>query len=337
VAALAWLVGQLAGLFCLPPVYMLVPQFIRQTQSEWNSPAHLLQMIAIELLYFLPLFCTFYWLVGRWPRAGVVVLLPPIGFSWLLTMEFVPENLTLLIFIFTWLWLAVTVLLLARWVPRRGHGWVLGLAALVIGLLSAFAGQFWVNIPRDGSFVRLMENFLSEFVPTLLPLMAILLLHTLRQRLVAANGRSALRHYRLLFWGIAGFVVSSQIAQRLFLPDDLASFQASVSVSVTAVFLLSLLAIGWGAWCLRRCPPGWHLLAFIVLFPFLLQAETIGGVLAELPVLRLSNPAVAYETVRLGARAAGLIWLVLAAWLQGRTLPPVPKKPVSKTAQIPVH
>jgi len=315
--------------------YMLLPQYIWLAQTESNSTEYLLRMMFAELIYFLPLFCTFYWLVGRWPRAGAAVLLPPIGFSWLLHMEFVPETLTTLIYIFTWAWLAVTVALLARWVPPRRHSWVLGLAALIIGLLSAFAGQFWVNIPRDGSFARLMENFLSEFVPTLLPLVAILLLHTLRRKLVASNGRSALRPYRFLFWGIVGIIGASQIAQRLFLPNDLAMFQASVGVVVTAVFLLSLLGIALGVWRLRRTQSGWLLLTLVALFPLLYQAETISLLLGELPFLTLPNEVILYETVRLGGRAVGLLWLVLAAWLLERTSPPLPQASAGDTAPNP--
>lgn len=312
--------------------YMLLPQYIGLTQTEANSTEHLLQMMFIELIYFLPLFCVFYWLGGRWPQASAVVLLPPIGFSWLLHMEFVPQNLTTLIYVFTWVWLAVTAVLLARWVPPQKQSWILGLAALIIGLISAFAGQFWVNIPRDGSFTRLMENFLSEFVPTLLPLVAILLLHALRRKLVASHGRSALRAYRLLFWGIVGSIGAGQIAQRLFLPNDLAIFQASAGVVVTAVFLLSLLGIGLGIWRLRRTQSGWLLLVLVALFPLLYQAGTISLLLGELPFLTLTNEVVLSETVRLGGRAVGLIWLVLAAWQLEQATPQRPQTSIVDTA-----
>ncbi|MAT99280.1 MAG: hypothetical protein CL608_19250 [Anaerolineaceae bacterium] len=315
--------------------YMLLPQYLGAGHSEWTATERLLRMMLAELIYFLPLFAVFYWLVGRWPWAGAVALLPPIGFSWLLHMEFVPPNLTLLIYSVTWIWLAVIVVLLARWVPRQRQGWILGLAALVIGLLSAFAGQFWVNIPRDGSFTRMAENFLAEFVPTLLPLMAILLLHALRRKLVASNGRSSLRHYRYIFLGIVGLIGSSQLAQRLFLPDDLAMFQANVGVMVTAVFLLSLFGIGLGAWRLRHSQPGGLLLTLVILFPFLYQAETIAVLLGELPILGPPNDYMLYEAVRLGGRAVGLLWLAVAAWLLNRTVPPLPENmPPDEAAPI---
>lgn len=314
----AWSASWL-GFLAFLTFYMLLPQYVVLGPSETNTTGHLLAVMFSELLYFLPLFCVFYWLVGRWPRAGAVVLLAPIGFSWLLHMEFVPANLTTAVFIFTWLWLAVMGVLLGRSVPPRRQGWVLGLAALVIGLLAAYAGQFWVNIPREGSLSRLMENFLAEFVPTLLPLVAILLLHTLRRRLLVGNGRSALRAYRLLFWGIVGVTVASPLVQRFYLPGDLAVFQGSMGVVVTAVLLLSLLGIGWSAWRLGKFRPGWLLLALAALFPVIFHNEALSFLLVELPVMRGTSPYLLYETLRLGGRIAGLIWLGLAAWLLGRT------------------
>jgi hypothetical protein len=171
---------------------------------------------------------------------------------------------------------------------------------------------------------------LAEFVPTLLPLVAILLLHVLRRRLVMGNGRSALRSYRLLFWGIVGLIVASSLVQRLYLPGDLAVFQGSVGVGVTAVLLLSLLGIGWGAWRLRQTQPGWLLLALAVLFPIIFQAEAISFLLVELPILSGTAPHLLYETMRLGGRAVGLVWLGLAAWLLGRK-PPLDEKPSPAT------
>jgi hypothetical protein len=178
---------------------------------------------------------------------------------------------------------------------------------------------------------QLLGNFLSGFVPTLLPLVAILLLHGLRRQVVG-NGRSNLRQYRFLFGGIVGIIFASQIAQRLFLPDDLAMFRADMSLVLTAVFLLSILGMILGSKGLPRSQTGWLLLILLTLFPFLYQAETIGTLLGELPFLGLSNQFVIYETVRLGSRAAGLIWLGLSAWLLWRTPHTVQDKPLSKTA-----
>ena len=305
--------------------YILLSQFISPTQSGITATEYFWRMMFGELLYVLPLFCIFYWLVGRWPQVGAIVLLPPLGFSWLLNMEFVPENITTAIFVFTWLWLAMMVVLFGRKVPQRQHAWGLGVAALVIGLLSAYAGQFWVSFPGDfipangGSLSNVMESFLAAFVPTLLPLVAILLLHTLRRKLLVGNGRSTLRPYRLFFLSMVGFIGLMLIAQRLFLPSDLAAFRSSGGVVLTAVALLSLLGIGWSAWQMGRARPGWLLLLLALLFPFLFQAESIALLLGELPVFVLPNKYLLYETVRLGGRTISLIWLVLAAWLLSRT------------------
>lgn len=320
--------------------YILLPQFISPTQSDMSEVEWLLRLMLSELLYFLPLFCAFYWLVGRWPRVGAVVLLPPIGFSWLLNMEFVPENITTAIFVFTWLWLAVTAVLLGREVPQRQHGWVLGLAAAVIGLLSAYAGQFWVSIRGgffssfEGSMANMMESFLAAFVPTLLPLVAILLLHTLRRKLMMRHGRSALRPYRLFFLSMVGFIGVNLMAQRLFLPNDLAAFRSSVGLAVKAIALLSLLGLSWSAWQMGRTRPGWLLLLLVVLFPFIYQAESITLWLSELPGSVVAIKYLLYETVRLGGRAVGLVWLALAAWLLGRTTPPLPEKSAEDAAQF---
>lgn len=324
------------GLLAYLLFFMVLPTRIGQGQEEWNTTQRLVSMIFAEVLYFLPLFCAFYWLVGRWPGAGAAVLLPPIGFGWFLHMEFVADNLRLPILSFSWLWLAVMVVLVARWAAPRRQSWVLGLAALVIGLLSSYAGQFWVTIPVAGSFARLMENFLSGFVPTLLPLVAILLLHALRRRFViAANGRSALRYYRVLFWSIVALILVSQVAQRLFLPDDLAAFRLGATGVLTAVCLLSLLGIAVSAWRLRRSQPGWLLLTLVILFPFIYQVGALGVLLGELPFFQSLNSVYLYETVRLGGRTVGLFWLGLSAWLLGRRLPSLPDLPTDDTVASP--
>lgn len=354
-----WSVSWL-GFLAFLVFYVVLPQLLLSVQLTWNTPIYLMQMFASELLLPFLLFGVFYWLVGRWPSVGAVVLLPPIGFSWLLHLGAVPQPVTSLIFMLTWGWLAAMVVLMVQPGNGRWQGWLLGLAASVIGLASSLAGQFWRELPlieinnfqigqstASGtgkiamsnaiSMPQLMESFLSGFVPALLPLVAILLLHTLRRRLVKGNGRSALRPYRFLLWSIMGIIGASQITQWFILLDDLAGLQRGISVGVTAVFLLSLLGISLSVWQLRRHQSSWLLLLLVVFFPFLSQMETISILLIESPFGGLSNDFefALYETVRFGGQVMGLIWLGLSFWLLGRFSQPLPEEQAGETIPTP--
>ena len=308
-----------AGLATFIVFYIYLPQLL--FQSTFTS----LVLLPLMLLGI------FYWFVGRWPQTGVIVLLSPIGFTWLLHLEFVPEHAKLIIFLMTWGWLAIVSALMMQLGNGRWNAWFLGLAGLVIGLLSSFAGQYWVSVPRDGSLTRLMENFLSEFVPMLLPLVVILLLHALR-RWAVENGRSALRSYRFLFLGILITFIAARPEVYLFLPDNLMIYQARAAIGQTAVLLLGLLVIVWTGLALRYRdhvpqPDGSEqlglLITLVALFPIIYQAEPISMLLQEIPVIHawaLPNNFAIYETVRLSSRVVGLIWLVLAAWVLSRIL-----------------
>ena len=353
----AWSASWL-GFLAFQIFYLLLPQYIGLAYNEWSSEARMLLTIISYLLVLLPLFCVHYWLVGRWPRAGIVVLLLPIGLSSRFFMEIVPGYIMTRTSILAWIWVAVAVVLLARWGNGRWQVWLLSLAATVVSLGTTWAGQVWRQSPSldVGSFQaeiavgvgmgqlamsdaislpQLVENFLHNFVPTLLPLVAVLLLHALRWSGVMENGRGALQSYRLLFWGVLGVLAIGQVASVLFFPNALAAFQIGQGTITTAVFLMSLLSLGIGAWRLRRSRPGWLLLMLAVSFPFIYHIETSGALIGELPFINFSNDVMFYETVQLGGHALGLLWLVLSAWQLGRTAPLLLREPEENVTPMP--
>ena len=70
-------------------------------------------------------------------------------------------------------------------------------------------------------------------------------------------------------------------------------------------------------------------------FPFIYQVETIGTLIGELPFMQFSNDVMFYDTVRLGGRALGLLWLALTAWQLGRSAPPWSREPENNAALVP--
>ena len=355
--------------------YVFLPQLIVQIQFASGASPSLLQTMIFDIVVLLLPVGVFYWLIGRWPCAGAIALLAPIGFASRLYLGFVPQHVSTLIFVLTWGWLAVVSVMMMRLGNGRWHGWLLGLATLVIGLISLPSAQYLLppdmnlNIAQSTASasgmgqnmmsgtgriamsntdiaVQHWSNFLSNYGGTVLPLVAILLFHALR-RWAVANGRLALRGYRLLLMGTVFVLLPIQTMVHFILPPNSISNLIGASVGLTAVLGLGLLAIGWGSIVLRRSRRSqqlangkqiWLLILLASVIPLVFQMETISMLLLELPSIRawaLPHDLAIYQTVQVVGQSVGLLWFGIAAWLLGQGSPPLPNAPKETAVSAP--
>ncbi len=282
------------------------------------------QMLLSEVGFPLLWLAVLYVLLARWPRAGLVAMLLPFGITWLFYLEFVPESVSLVVMAISWIWLGVIAIVLLRWRHPAWDVWLLYLAGAVTGAVYTMTGHYLTEIQvRSGTLAGVGEDVLKELIPVLIPMVGILLLHTLRQW-SAGNGRYAVHSYRFLLTGI---VLTSIGLQTSLVTVRRSNFlwSSSIIVLFTAVLLLGCLLMGFAVWRFIRQRKqwslplgwlGWLLLSLLLLLPFLsnLRWLTIAYGFQGWQVLRLIN----------------LCWLVVAAWLIGHMRQQIPSMPTPK-------
>jgi len=253
-----------------------------------------------------------YVLLARWPRSGLVAMLPAFGITWLLYLEFVQESVSLVVTAVTWIWLGIVAIVLLRWRHYNWDVWLLYLAGLVTGIIYVFAGHLLTEVPLgDGTFAGMGEDLLSELIPALIPLVGILLLHTLRMW-SQLNGRTAVIGYRLMFAGILLTFIGLQTRLMMVRKHNF-SWPENLEFWSTVVLLLGCLLMvvstglmvknrkKWssaGGWLL------WLLVTLLLLLPFLANARWL-------------SVAYGYGQLWLIRRIMSVMWLVVAAWLIG--------------------
>lgn len=268
-----------------------------------------------------------YVLLARWPRFGLVAALPPLGITWLLYLELVPESVSLTVTAVAWVWLGLVAIVLLRWRYHNWDVWLLYLAGAVVGIVFVFTAHYLTEVPlRDRTFASMGEDVLSELIPALVPLVGILLLLTLR-RWSQVNGRAAVHSYRLLLAGIVLTFVGLQI--RLLMARQLDFlWPENYRLWSTAVLLLGCSLMILGIWLLVRnrkqwLPPvSWLLIGLLSLLPLVANSRWLTVVYGP-------------GSVWLISRLTGIVWLAVAAWLVGaigQQLPPIPAQKQSSAA-----
>ncbi len=291
------------------------------------------QILASEVGFPLLWLAVLYVLLARWPRSGLVAMLPPFGIIWLLYLEFVPENVTLLVMAATWVWLGIIAIVLLRWRRHAWDVWLLYLAGAAAGVVYVYAGHFLTEMPvRSGTLAGMGEDLLAELIPVLVPMVGVLLLHTLRWWSLV-NGRTVMRSYRLFLAGVVLAIIGLQTSLITSVRFNFA-WPETTTFWFTAVLLVGCLLIGAALWLLIRGLrqrsltmgwPLWLLLGLLLLLPWLSNARWMN--------IAFSNQ------VWLAMRLAGLFWLAAAAWLVGhlrQQLPPIPaikQKELAKAVQ----
>ena len=188
----AWSVSWLGFLSFAFLVLFLPGQLFDQLHSG-NSQMQMFQTIMTEVGFALLWLLVLYALLVRWPRSGLVAMLPAFGIAWVLYLEFVPEIVSTAVLVVTWVWLGIVAIILLRWQHHAWDVWLLYLAAIVVGAIYVYTGHFLTEMQvRDGTLPRMSADLLTNLLPALIPLLGVLLLHTLRLW-SRANGRTAVR------------------------------------------------------------------------------------------------------------------------------------------------
>jgi len=299
--AAAWL-----GFLFFTLLLLLLPG---QLTDPLSRPAQMLVgEVGLPLLWLVVL----YVLLARWPRSGLVAMLPAFGITWLLYLEFVPESVTLVLTAMTWVWLGIVAIVLLRWRHHDWDVWLLYLAALVTGIIYIFAGYFLSEVPLgDGTLAGMGEDLLSELIPVLIPLVGILLLHTLRWW-SQMNGGTAVTGFRLMFAGVLLTFIGLQtrltmVRQLNFSsPENLEFWFAAVLLlgCLLLVASVGLLVKNRKQWSLASGWPFWLLIILLLLLPFLANVHWL-------------SVAYGYGQIWLIGRLVSIFWLVAAAWLIG--------------------
>jgi hypothetical protein len=303
-----------------------------QLNDPLSRPA---QMLVSEAGLPLIWMAVLYVLLTRWPRSGLVAMLPAFGITWLLYLEFVPERASLVVAALTWVWLGIVAIMLLRWRHHDWDVWLLYVAAMVTGVIYYFAGHFLSEVPLgDGTVTGTGEDLLSEITPVLIPLVGILLLHTLRW-MSQMNGRTAVISYRLMLAAVLLTFIG--LNTRLMMVRQLDfSWPVYLEFWLTAVLLLGcllqvvsvgLLARNRKQWSLASSWPFWLLIILLQLLPLLAN-------------VRWLSIAYGYGQIWLISRLMSIFWLVAAAWLIGtfrpqllQNLPEEKKSRTSTTVQ----
>lgn len=271
------------------------------------------QMVLSELVFQLLWLAVLYVLLVRWPRSGMLAMLLPFGITWIFYLEFVPEGVQLVVMAVTWVWLGLAAIVLLRWQKQAYDVWLLYVAALVTGLIYVYAGHFLTEIPvRDGTLASMGEHLLSEMIPALIPLVGILLLHTMH-RWSLVNGRVARKSYRILLFGVllaaAGLQFSLMLSSNLNIIWPAASWFVATAVLLCGCLLV---AVGVGLlfknqknWSFSGGRSFWLLIVLLLFLPILVNGRWLNI---------LARSVSAWEVIRLTA----ILWLLLAAWLIGR-------------------
>jgi len=278
-----------------------------------DQPAQMLvSEVGLPLLWMAVL----YVLLTRWPRSGLVAMLPTFGITWLLYLEFVQESVSLVVMAVTWVWLGIVAIVLLRWRHHDWDVWLLYLAAMTTGVIYIFVGHFLTEVPLgDGTFAGMGEDLLSELIPVLIPLAGILLLHTLRW-LSQMNGRTVVIGYRLMLAGVLLTFIG--LNTRLMMSRQLNfSWPGNLAFWFTAVLLLGclllvvsvgLLAKNRKQWSIASGWLFWLLIILLLLLPLLTNVRWLGI-------------AYGYGQMWLISRLMSIFWLVAAAWLIGTFRP----------------
>ena len=289
------------------------------------------QMLVSEVGLPLLWLAVLYVLLARWPQSGLVAMLPTFGITWLLYLEFVPESVSLVVMAVTWVWLGIVAIVLLRWRHHDWDVWLLYLAALVTGIIYIYAGHFLTEVQvRDGTIAGMGEDLLSELIPVLIPLVGILLLHTLR-RWSQMNGRTAVISYRLMLAGVLltfiGLNTRLMMSRQLNFswPGNLAFWFAAVLLLGCLLLVVSvgLLVKNRKQWSIASGWPFWLLIILLLLLPLLTN-------------VRWLSIAYGYGQIWLISRLMSIFWLVAAAWLIGtfrqRQAPYLSKEKKSRTS-----
>ncbi len=316
-----WSVAWLGFLFFVLFVLILPTLFFNFLQQSS------LQIIVMEVGWPLLWLAVLYVFLGRWPRAGLVAMLPTFGMAWFLYLEFVPEGARMAVMLITWGWLGIMAMVLLRGRRPAWDVWLLYLTAFVTCLLYIVAGHFLTEPQvRDRTLVRMSDDLLSELLPTLMPLVAVLLLHTLRLW-GRVNGRTALTTCRLLSTAVLFMLLGVQANQQLPFRTGSFAWHEGVGVGFTAVFLIGCLLMVLAIWRLARNRSGylavgrsfWLLIGLIIFIPLIYRigvwSVLYGSWMYQQGAQDFQGMA---EALRLTGRALELVWLLLAAWAIGR-------------------
>lgn len=291
-------------------------------------PRRMVSETGIALLWLAAL----YLIVQRWPRAGLVAMLPAAGMAWFLYLEFVPGVLTFAIQAATWGWLGiVAAVMLGRQQPGR-NVWLLYLSAVLVGAVYIFAGHFLTEPQvRDRTLGRMAGDLIAELLALLIPLAGIILLHTFRLW-VRAYGDVARRSYALLLTGIVLAIAGLSAAFPPFWLPNAAPSEQALGVAFAAAGAGGLLLIILACrrlWRSRRAWPVpdrrllWLLVGLLALLPAVYYAHRLPHLFDAVtyrragPDAAASLPAWRWLVVQL-AYGLGISWLLLAAWATGR-------------------
>jgi hypothetical protein len=328
-----WSAAWLGFLFFILLVLFLPSQLVNLFgQSSLTQPA---LMIVTEVGFPLLWLAVLYVLLARWPRVGLVAMLPTLGMAWIMYLEFVPEGVQAAVIATTWIWLGIVAIVFLRWRHHDWDVWLLYLAATVVGMIYVYTGHFLTEMQvRDGTLARMGEDLLSDLLPVLTPLVAILLLDTLRLW-SRVNGRTAVTSYRFLLVGFWLTLIGAQTSQRLARQGDVGNW-------FTAVLLIGCLLMAAGAWSIvkgrrqwqlpvRR--PLWLLLSLLLLLPLVLEVRWLPDIYNQIKYQQLGIEEFIQQQIesrvlllRQLSTFVGVIWLLLAGWVIGHLrlqLPPI--------------
>jgi hypothetical protein len=328
----AWSVCWLGFLSFVLLVLFLPRQLFDQLHSG-NSQMQMFQTIMTEVGFALLWLLVLYALLVRWPRSGLVAMLPAFGIAWVLYLEFVPEIVSTAVLVVTWVWLGIVAIILLRWQHHAWDVWLLYLAAIVVGAIYVYTGHFLTEMQvRDGTLPQMSADLLTNLLPALIPLVGVLLLHSLRLW-SRANGRTAVGSYRLIGAGVLLTAIGLQTSLQLLRQGNLPAWQRGMGVWFTAVLLIGFLFMLAGIglmvksrrqWLLSSGWTIWLLLGLLLLLPLLLDIRQL-SVTTNQVLYQQAGPdlfALKYEAlVRLLTPVSyllGVVWLLLAGWVIGR-------------------
>jgi hypothetical protein len=329
----AWSVCWLGFLSFVLIVLFLPGQLFDQLHSA-DPQTQLLQTIMTEVDFALLWLLVLYALLVRWPRSGLVAMLPAFGMAWVLYLEFVPEIVNTAVLVVTWVWLGIVAIILLRWRHQAWDVWLLYLAAIIVGAIYIYTGHFLTEMQvRDGTLTRMGEDLLSSLLPALIPLVGILLLHALRF-LSQVNGRTAVGSYRRILAGVLLTVIGLQSNLQLLRQGNLPAMQRGMGVWFTAVLLIGLLLMLTGAGLMVKSQrqwllsPGWTIwlmLGLLLLLPLIFNTRRLLITYNQMMYQWVGPDLFAqkYEALVLllmpVSYLLGIVWLMLAGWVIGRT------------------
>jgi len=341
----AWSVSWI-GFLSFVLLVLLLPGQLYDHLDSGNPQTQLLQMIVTEVGIALPWLLVLYMLLYRWPRSGLVAMLPAFGIAWIFYLEFVPEIISTAVLVVTWVWFGIVAIILLSWRHKTWDVWLLYLAAIVVGTIYVFAGHFFTEMQvRNGTLPRMGADLLTNLLPTLVPLVGVLLLHTLRLW-SQANGRTAVGSYRLMLAGVLLTVIGLLANLQLLRQGSLPAMQRGIDVWFTVVLLIGFLLMVAGIglmvksrreWLLSPCWMIWLLLILLFLLPLLIDIHRLLFTTNQIMYQRVGPELFTqkYEALVLllmpVSYLVGIVWLLLAGWVIGRVqqkLPPQPSKKV---------